>query len=213
MPLLCFDLDNTLISSTKAHVKAFQKAFAKNNLPKKKEKDIIKYFSLESSQVVKKLYPKISEEQKKKIVKDHDYFVIHKTIKEIKEIPGATKTLKILKKDYELAILSNSKHKEIVRFLKAAGLKKSFFNIIIGNDDVKHPKPAPDEIIKAEQLLKLNDGYIIGDSIYDIRAGKKAKVKTIAVLTGDHTKKQLQKEKPWKILPSIKDLPKLLRNT
>ena len=209
MQLLCFDLDNTLIHSTKAHLKAFQEAFEKNNLPLKKEKEILKYFSLESSLVVKKLYPYISEKQRKKVVKDHDFLVMHKTIKYIKEIQGARKILLRLKKNYKIAIISNSKQKEIRAFLKAVGIKKQLFDVLIGNDNVKYPKPAPDEILKAKQLLKLNDGYIIGDSIYDIRARKKAKVKTIAVLTGDHTQKQLKKEKPWKIIKSVKELTKL----
>ncbi len=211
MKLLCFDLDNTLIRSTPAHIKAFEKAFTQNSLPKKKRKEIIQSFSVESSKLVRKLYPSLDAKQVKKVVDDHDLILIQETAKYAKPIPSAKQTLKLLKKEYELALLSNCKRKEILCLLHHTKINKSFFKVIIGNDNVKHPKPAPDEIIKAEQLLKLNDGYMVGDSVYDIRAGRKAKVKTISVLTGDHSKAQLQKEKPWKIIKSVKDLPKLLK--
>ncbi|MDP3728730.1 MAG: HAD-IA family hydrolase [bacterium] len=211
MQLLCFDLDNTLVRSSKAHIQAFKKAFKKNKLKIKTDKKLLEFFSLESSQLIKKLYPALKEKQREKVVMDHDAFLIKDTIKYTKAIPGAKETLNKLKKDYEIAILSNCKHKEILAILKATKINKNHFDKIIGNDDVKHPKPAPDEIIKAKQLLKLNDGYMIGDSIYDIRAGKKAKVKTIAVCTGNHTKAQLQKEKPYAILKSIKNLEKFLK--
>lgn len=210
MQLLCFDLDNTLIRSTKAHIEAFKKAFIQNKLQRKTNKEILKYFSQESSQLVKKLYPSLNEKEIQKVVKDHDTFLIKETKKYARAIPGAKETLQKVRNNYKIALLSNCKHKEILALLKATKIDPNFFNIIIGNDQVKHPKPAPDEIIKAEQGIKIKQGYMIGDSIYDIRAGKKTTLKTIAVLTGDHTKKQLEKEKPYAILRSVKDLPQIL---
>ncbi len=61
MSLICFDLGNTLIYSSKAHLYAFKKAFQKI-----KDKDILKVFSLESSILIKTLYPNISKNQVKK---------------------------------------------------------------------------------------------------------------------------------------------------
>ncbi len=210
MKLLCFDLDNTLVNSTKVHIEAFQRSFQKNKAPKRTRKQILDLFSLETAELLKKLYPNLTNKERKKLAKDHDQFLIRETVKYTKPIPGVKATLKKLKKKYKIVIISNCKTKEIKAILKAARIKPHLFDKIIGNDQVKHGKPAPDEIIKAEQLLQLKDGYMIGDSMYDIKAGKKAKVKTIAVLTGTHTRKQLQKENPWKILKSVKELQKIL---
>ncbi len=211
MQLLCFDLDNTLVRSTKAHIEAFKKAFTKNKLKSKTNKEILRYFSQESSQLVRKLYPSLKEKEIQKVVKDHDTFLIKETKKYAKAIPGAKNILKKLKKNYELALVSNCKQKEIYALLKTTKIPTQYFTACIGNDQVKHPKPAPDEIAKVKQLLKLKKGYMIGDSTYDIRAGKKAGLKTIAVLTGDHSKAQLQKEKPYAILQSVRDLPSFLK--
>ncbi len=50
---------------------------------------------------------------------------------------------------------------------------------------------------------------MIGDTIYDIIAGKKAKVKTIAVLTGNHSRKKLQKVNPNLIINGVANLTRL----
>ena len=85
------------------------------------------------------------------------------------------------------------------------------FKILIGNDNVKHSKPYPDEILKAEKLEHHKPYFMVGDSIYDIIAGRKAKVKTIAVLTGHYSKNKLKKHHPDFILKSVNNLPSLLR--
>lgn len=211
MQLLCFDLDNTLIYSTKAHLEAFKKAFAKHKLPRKTNEQILTYFSLESSQLVKKLYPHLTRKEIHGVVNDHDIFLIKETTKYVRVIAGVKETLQQLKKEYKIAVLSNCKRKEILALLHAAHIPSRSFHAIIGNDMVTHPKPAPDEIFKAEQLLNMKSGYMIGDSVYDIQAGKKAGLQTIGVLTGPHTRKQLQKEKPSMILKSLKELPLFLK--
>jgi len=208
--LICFDMDNTLVKSNKVHLTAFQAAFKKNHLRKVSNKKLIEVFGLVGITLVKRLYPELTEEQVKKIVKDHDDIVVKKTYKYAKAIPGAVETLKEIKKHYDIAILTNCKHKEIKPILKGAGINRRLFNLVIGNDDVKHAKPCPDEIFKAQKLLHEKAKYMVGDSIYDIQAARKAKVKGIAVLTGDHSRSMLKKQKPFMILNSVKGLPRKL---
>ncbi|MBS3150179.1 HAD hydrolase-like protein, partial [Candidatus Woesearchaeota archaeon] len=74
----------------------------------------------------------------------------------------------------------------------------------------KRSKPYPDEILKAEKLLKVRAEYMIGDSIYDVIAAHKAKVKAIAVLTGLYSKEQLEKEKPFKIIKNLRGLLRVI---
>lgn len=210
MEILCFDMDNTLIYGTRMHLEAFKLSFKKNKLQKKTKKEMLKYFSLNGKEYVHRLFPELTKKQVVQVVKDHDYYVFKKTAKLVKPIPGAKATLKKLKPHYKIAILSNCKHAIILSSLKHAKFDKSMFDLIIGYDEVKHGKPAPDELFKAERLLKIKKGYMVGDSIYDIQAANKAGLKGVAVLTGHNSRYQMQKEKPWKILNSVKDLPKLL---
>lgn len=203
-------MDNTLVYAANAHVLAFKKAFAKHKLKKKTNKQILNQFSQVSHTLVHKLYPKISEKEVKAVVKTHDRIFLTETKKKVKPIKAAKNTLHKLRKQYKLALVSNGKRKEINATLKQGKINPKLFSSILGNDQVKHPKPAPDEIIKTEHLLKIKKGYMIGDSIYDIRAGKRAKLRTIAVCTGPDTKNKLKKEKPTRIIKSLAQLPALL---
>ncbi len=205
--LICFDMDDTIINSTKTHLIAYKKAFKNHGLKEVGQKKIKSLLGMEGHKLVKTLYPKLGKKEIAQIMDEHHAFIIKTKQKPIK---GAFKTLKRLKKDYKLAIVSNCRSNEISKILKSAGIDPKIFDIKVGNDKVKHPKPYPDEILKAEKLLDIKADYIIGDSIYDVMAGKKAKVKTISVLTGNTPKETLKKRNPTKIIKTIADLPKLL---
>jgi phosphoglycolate phosphatase-like HAD superfamily hydrolase len=125
-------------------------------------------------------------------------------------IPGTHDAINALKERYKIAVLSNNLHRDIVKILKIAGFKLGQFDIIVGADDVEHQKPMPDEIFKAEKLAHEQASFMVGDTVYDIRAGKKANVKTVAVLTGVHPLSQLWAEKPTMVVKSVKDLPDIL---
>jgi len=208
--LICLDLDNTLVYSDRVHVAAFHKAFKKNGLSKVSSKKIISLFGLVGRVLVRKIFPELSDKQVKRVVVDHDRFVVNDTVRYVRVIPGAKHTLKLLKKKYALVLISNTKHKEMVATLKAAGIERSTFRFLIGNDDVKHPKPAPDALNLAMKKTKISKGYMVGDTVYDIQAGKGAGLKTIAVLTGNHSRARLKKESPDYVLKSVAELPGLL---
>ena len=56
------------------------------------------------------------------------------------------------KNNYKLAVCSNSIKSTILAFLKLSRIDH-FFDLIISNEDVDHPKPSPDMYIKSMKLL------------------------------------------------------------
>lgn len=209
-PLLTFDLDNTLLNSDKAHVIAYQYALKKLNLKVIKDRNIFIQFGKPKLDVARAISNSNDKVLIKKITRYHDIFLWNKSYKLSRILPNVENILKYLKKNYELAVISNCSHKSIVKLLQGAGLDKNLFDFIIGDDDVKHPKPWPDELFKAEKLAKENVLYHIGDSVYDVRAARRARVKCIAILSGHYKRGELLKEKPFKIIKSIKELRKVL---
>ncbi len=209
--LICFDLDNTIIHSNKAHTIAFQKALKKLKLKVIPQKNISIHFGKPKKEVAKAISSKKDKKTINKVLYWHDHYLYKETKKYVRRIKGAISVLKRLKKKYKIALVSNCRHKSITTLLKSAKIPYDLFDILIGNDDVKHSKPAPDEILKAEKLLHVNADYVVGDTIYDIMAAKKAKAKSIAVLTGDQNRETLKKKKPYKIIKSINQLPKILK--
>lgn len=211
MGLICFDLDNTLVNSDKLHVLAFQKAFKNYKLPKVKGHVIIELLGLTADTLVKTIFPYLSDKKIWEVVKEHNKYSVKYAKNFVSPFPGVKQVLKELKKSYELGVVSNCAHKEILSILKASGIDVNLFDIVVGDDEVRHGKPWPDEILKAEKLIHHSADYMVGDSPYDIMAGKKARCKTVAVLTGDYSRKRLKEEKPDYIIKDLKELPGVLK--
>ncbi|MBI2673476.1 HAD family hydrolase [Candidatus Woesearchaeota archaeon] len=203
-------MDNTLVDADKAHLLAYNKAFKKNNLSMVADKELKIRFGKLGKLIVHELFPSLSWDKVNKIMEDHHRIIMNESKKCIKPFPGVKSTLKKLHKKYRIAVISNGRHSEIVAVLKAAGFDPGLFALLVGSDEVEHAKPYPDEIFKAERMLCMKASYMVGDTVYDIIAGKRAGVKAIAVLTGNHTREMLEKENPDYIINSIKDLPKVL---
>jgi phosphoglycolate phosphatase len=67
------------------------------------------------------------------------------------------------------------------------------FGVLIGKDDVTHPKPHPEPIQKALRALPSVTGgaYMIGDTCLDLNAAKSANIEGMGVLCGYGTHAQL----------------------
>ena len=79
------------------------------------------------------------------------------------------------------------------RGLKLVGLDRAF-EIIVGADSVTHPKPHPEPVLKALELLDAapERTVFIGDSRHDLECGRAAGVKTAAVLWGPFNRSHLE---------------------
>lgn len=207
--LFCFDLDNTLIDSEKVSVFSYNYAFKKSGFREVEFEKLVKLLGRPHGEIIKMLTKCRDMKVIEKINRDHHRTII-KYADKAKVLPGVEYTLRQLKKSYELAIISNASHKNILALLRGAKLDKRLFNILIGNDDVEKSKPWPDEILKAEKLLHHEAKFMVGDSIYDVIAGKRAKVKTIAVLSGRYSRSQLRRYKPDYIIKELRDILKII---
>ncbi|MBI4439586.1 HAD family hydrolase [Candidatus Woesearchaeota archaeon] len=97
-------------------------------------------------------------------------------VKKIKVNPEAKSVLQELKKKrIKTAIVSNSHRKIVELLLKSAGLHQ-FFDAIVGGDEVKRGKPAPDVAFEACRRLKVSakDSIMVGDTVYDIESARSA---------------------------------------
>ena len=88
--------------------------------------------------------------------------------------------------------------------IRHLGLAK-YLDDVLCADKLRHIKPHPEILnrIRDKFSLKAWEILYIGDMVIDIQAGKRAKIKTIAVTTGSSTRRELQKVKPYRILDRI----------
>jgi len=97
---------------------------------------------------------------------------------------GVRETLELLG-NYRKAVISNKRESLSRELLDKLGLAK-YFDIILGSDSVKEKKPSPKPIMKVLEYFSLqpDEAVIVGDSNFDIDAGRAAGTKTIAVSYG-----------------------------
>ena len=161
--IICFDLDGTLVNSEKWIVYSFQEAFRINTKKIPTKKNIFKYWGETCSSLIKKCSKdKLTKNEAEKIRADF-YRIRKKTKSMVKAFPFTLKILKQLKKENHLAIVSNNPHNEILEILKFTKLDKKNFEVIIGDNEVKRPKPFPDELLKVEKKFNKKVEFMVGE--------------------------------------------------
>lgn len=211
-----FDFDGTIMDSMGILYRIFNTVLKKFGLPTiapqqfcekagRPVKDILRETVLKNRKI-DDLFVRSFENEFVKIYVEEGF-------KDNKPFPSIYKALDFLRfQGIKTAIVTTTPRVFLEDNLSRFGLKK-YFDIIIAREDVKNYKPAPDVILKAIKLLKVkpNECVIVGDSPLDIKAGKKAKVKTIAVSTGLCSRKRLQKEKPTLLIKDISELIEIIQ--
>jgi phosphoglycolate phosphatase len=98
--------------------------------------------------------------------------------------PGTREMLDALS-GYRKAIISNKLESLSLQVLDALDLHK-YFDCVVGGDTVPQKKPSPEPVLSVLSRFGASpcEALLVGDSIYDIEAGRAAGVKTVAVLHG-----------------------------
>ena len=91
--------------------------------------------------------------------------------------------------------------------LERAGLRE-LLDVVITTGDAPRRKPAPDPLLEGARRVGVPAKHCIyvGDSHVDIRAGRAAGMRTVAVLTGLDDAETLQREEPTLLLGGVEDL-------
>lgn len=107
--------------------------------------------------------------------------------------PGVRETLNDLRaKGISLAIASSRERHSLLSLAEQLGIR-SDFSIIAGEQDVSRHKPEPDiaNFVLEQTHISPANAMFIGDTVFDIRAGNAAGMKTCGVSYGNHTRSQL----------------------
>ena len=103
-----------------------------------------------------------------------------------------------------LGLVTSKLRRGAIRGLERAGLEDAFA-VIVGADDVTHPKPHPEPVLLALERLSAPaaSAVFIGDSRHDLECGRAAGVRTAAVLWGPFDRAQLEDLAPdyWLVRP------------
>lgn len=111
----------------------------------------------------------------------------------------------------EMAIATSKSLKGLDRLLDTLDLRK-YFGFWITNDMVATGKPHPEMVERALAHFSRTPGeaVMVGDTIYDLRMGRAARVDTCAVTYGSHSAAQLAGESPDYLVGSAAELRQVL---
>jgi phosphoglycolate phosphatase len=119
--------------------------------------------------------------------------------------PGVSEALENLKgQGYRLSIVSTKYRYRIEEILERNRLLRHFDNIV-GGEDVKNHKPAPDSLLMALDRLKVSRDEVVyvGDSITDAKTAQAADVGFLAVLSGTTLAHEFDPFPKLTILPGV----------
>ena len=118
-------------------------------------------------------------------------------------------TLLKLRVKYDLAIVSNAKHRQVVENMKTVGIDPKIFKAIVAVDDVMTPKPSPEPLNKLASVLEQEIVAYVGDIEVDVKTAKAYGTKSI-ILLGSRSHGEIISENPDIIINDISELSELL---
>ncbi|OGW54212.1 MAG: hypothetical protein A2Y81_10985 [Nitrospirae bacterium RBG_13_43_8] len=182
--LIMFDLDGTLVDTAQDITNALNFALEPYDIKILTVEDTIKLIGEGVSRLVEKVLPVEKMHLKSDFIRRFlEYYSEHLT-NNSKEYPHIRETLENLT-NLRKAVISNKREDLSKRLLEKLGLSE-YFDLIIGSDTASERKPSAVPVLYVINKLgvSIEESIIVGDSNYDIEAGRKAGVKTVAVTYG-----------------------------
>jgi phosphoglycolate phosphatase len=189
--LIMFDLDGTLVDTVQDITDALNFAIEPYDIKILTVKDTIKLIGEGVSRLVEKVLPMGKMHLKNDVMSRFIGYYSEHLIEFSKEYPYVRETLENLT-TVKKAVISNKKEDLSKKLLEELGLSE-YFDLIIGSDTAGERKPSPVPVLYVVAKLGLSpeESVIVGDSNYDMEAGKRAGVRTIAVTYGYRPRENL----------------------
>jgi len=136
---------------------------------------------------------------------EHNLSTHDETIRAFPGVPELLDTLTSLQ--VPMGIVTSKPQSTARRGLNVCGLA-AHFQFVIGYDDVEHPKPHPEPVLRAVTLSNAHpkDCLFVGDAPHDILAGRRAGVDTAGVLWGPFSAKILNEANPAYLFEKVSDV-------
>lgn len=208
--LIIFDLDGTLIDSSIDIAHAVNYAVEPYGAAQMTVPEVISLVGEGISKLMEKIVAREGiTADPGLLVERFVYYYDSHLIDNTTVYPGVREVLEQLGA-YRKAVVSNKRESMSVKVLEQLGLAQHM-DMIVGSETVKERKPSPMPVRHVLSVLGIppEEAVIVGDSNYDIEAGRSAGIKTVAVTYGYRPVDSLQ-EADY-IINSMSELPGVLR--
>ena len=195
---ILFDLDGTLLNTRELINRSFVHTF-EHFRPDKvlTDEELDSFFGPSLRQTFSRY--STDEKEIEEMVQYYREFNVMMHDELVTAFPGAKSLIRTLAhRGYKIGVVSSKKTDLVEHGLELFGML-SHIRIVIGEEDVVHPKPDPEGILKAMESLHSKKALYVGDGVGDIEAGKNAGIDTIGVLYSDRKEKIIAAEPSYTI--------------
>jgi HAD superfamily hydrolase (TIGR01549 family) len=202
---LLLDVDGTLFDSNELHARAWREVLEERGVRVSLAR-IRPLIGMGGEDLARALLPKrTSAAELEELADRHSELFERRYLRRVREVPGARDFLREChRRGLRLVLASSGKEDQVealVRKLKA----RRWLEGATSADDVRRPKPAPDLFRAALTKFSLPDATaVVGDTPYDVRAGRAAGLPVVAVLSGGFSRSALRGAD--RIYPRIGDM-------
>ena len=196
--LAIFDLDGTLIDSAKDIAGSVNTLRKKMGQPPLTQKKVIAGIGQGVAHLLSKTLPSKILLAHPTAADDFRKIYLERSTRCTRLFPGGKAMLKTLhKRGIKLAVASNKPSVLSGKILRNLGIKNLFSAVLCG-DAVKNPKPHPEsiEILMKRFRISPKETLMVGDSRFDMEAGKRAGTLLAATTFGFGTRKELARYQP-----------------
>jgi HAD superfamily hydrolase (TIGR01549 family) len=206
-----FDFDGTIVDTFEHNIRALEMTLASRNLHYSRE-ELRAIMGMLLVEIYEKLAP---GEDAELLTRQHQATQETPELFElIAEYEGLRELIEELQGQHiKLAIQTNRSRASLQLILDHLELEP-FFDCIITPQDITHPKPHEEGILKIAKILRVQPAemMMVGDSHFDILAGKTAKTAaTVGLTHGFGKREELEAAGADYIIDSLAELPRLVQ--
>ncbi len=208
-PALVFDLDGTLVDSVYQHVLAWREALNEVGIELsvwRIHRKVGMSGGLLTQALLREIGHPLDEELKSRLQALHAQ-AYRRHIGQVRPLPGARQLLDYLtERGVPWAIATSGTRETASVTLKLLQVPPAA--PIITRDEVMHAKPDPDLFLKAIERLGIaaTDAVVVGDSVWDLLAARRARTLGIGVLSGGYGEEELVQAGAYRVYEDPEDL-------
>ena len=205
--IIILDFDGTLADTAGVIIRTMQATIQELGLPSRTDSQCAAMIGLRLAEIPAALYPEHEIDGDLYAATYRRLFHIFNTDGAVELYPNVLETLKELKgRGLTLTIASSRSNASLTDYMKSLDLTDTI-TYILGAEDVKEGKPAPEPVIRTlkEFGFSPEEAIVVGDTVFDIKMGQNAGTRTCGVTYGNGSRESLS-EADW----LIDDFSKLL---
>jgi HAD superfamily hydrolase (TIGR01509 family) len=211
-PVAILDVDGTLVDTNYHHALAWYRAFVQHDVELPVWR-IHRAIGMGGDQMIAALAGDQTEEEKGDDIRAAEKALYTAMINEVRPLPDARRLLEALKENGHTVVLASSaKQEEIDHYLDLLDARE-LADDWTSSADVENTKPNPDLVHAAMEKAGSDDAVMVGDSVWDVEAAKRADIPTIAIRTGGFGVDELTQAGAACVFDSIRDLLDSMKDT